>query len=96
MERRMSVCAAVVAGVFSLAVLSAAREIGVTSSDTSSGRMEYEAPAVVEVRGRVKPSASPPVADSIPRWVHRNKTIKITANRRRRGCVYSPPRLEGS
>ena len=31
----------------------AAREIGVKSSDASSGRMEYEAPAVVEVRGQV-------------------------------------------
>ena len=61
-----TVCAAaVVAGVFSLAAHSAtAREIGVKSSDASSGRMEYEAPAVVEVRGRVNPSVSPPVASS--------------------------------
>ena len=59
-----TVCAAVVAGVFSLAAHSAAREIGVKSSDASSGRMEYEAPAVVEVRGRVNPSVSPPVANS--------------------------------
>ena len=49
-------CAAVVAGIFFLALNSHAREIGV------SGRTEFEAPAVVEVRGRVNPS--PPMSDS--------------------------------
>ena len=48
---------------FSLVAHSAAREIGVGGGGASA---EYEAPAVVEVRGRVKPSstASPPVSDS--------------------------------
>ena len=48
---------------FSLVAHSTAREIGVGGSGASA---EYEAPAVVEVRGRVKPSstASPPVSDS--------------------------------
>ena len=70
MEGRITVCAVVVvAGVFSLAV---AREIGVKSSETSSGRRtEYEPPAVVEVRGHVNPSASPPMADSNARWFYR-------------------------
>ena len=57
----MKVCSTVVGGVLSMALRSAAREIGVGGSGAST---EYEAPAVVEVRGRVKPSSAPPVSDS--------------------------------